>query len=220
MLSSMVPPAPRRPYRSTRRAEQAARTRADIVAAATRLFADEGWASTTMAKVAAEAGVAVETVYQRFKNKAALLRAAVDATVGGAAAGSGPMPLEQQEGFTRIGRGDRDGRLAAAARLVTDVNARTHGLYEAWRQAAGTDATIATALRNYEDRRRTDVATGLALIAGAACDDRTADAAWAVLGTDVYGMLVGARGWSRADYEAFALQAIRSLLAPPSSAPA
>lgn len=209
MLSSMTGPPERRPYRSTRRAEQAARTRADIVAAATRLFAEVGWQQTTMAKVAAEAGVAVETVYQRFRTKAALLRAAVDAAVGGA---EDPEPLQQQERFTRVGQGDPEGRLAAAARLATDLNARTHSLYEAWRQAAGTDAAVAADLRDYETRRRSDVAAGLALLSRVAVDERTVDAAWAVLGTDVYTKLVSARGWSRSDYEAFVREILDALL--------
>ena len=210
MLSSMNPPSARRNYRSTRRAEQAAHTRADIVAAAARLFAEDGWANTTMTNVAAEASVAVETVYQRFKTKAALLQAAVDATIGGA---EHPEPLEKQERFTRVGHGDPDERLAAAARLVGEINARTHALYEAWRQAAVTNPAIAAELREYETRRRTDIATGLRLLNGDSVGDRTVDAAWAVLSTDVYAKLVTARGWSRSDYQAFAQRTLKELLA-------
>lgn len=214
MLSSMTAPPARRAYRSPRRAEQAARTRADIVAAAARLFAGEGWASTTMSKVAAEAGVAVETVYQRFRTKAALLQAAVDATIGDPDGGpdGDPAPLRDQDRFTRLSEGDTAQRLAAAVRLVTDVNARTHALFDAWRQAAGTDPAIAAALRDYEARRRSDVAAGLALLHGGPVDDRTVDAAWALFGTDVYGKLVGDRAWSQADYGAFARQMLTALL--------
>ncbi len=211
MLSSMSVPE-RRAYRSTRRAEQAARTRADIVTAATRLFARDGWAATTMAAVAAEAGVAVETVYQRFRNKSALLRAAVDATVGGGTDGADAAPMAEQERFTRLGSGTPEERLAAAARLVTEINVRTHGLYDAWRQAASADETIAAELSEYETRRRSDIAAGLALLHGGPADDRTVDAAWALLGTDVYGKLVGTRGWSPADYEAFARRVLADLL--------
>lgn len=214
MLSSVSTPPARRPYRSTRRAEQAARTRSDIVSAAARLFAEESWQDTTMTKVAAEAGVAVETVYQRFKTKAALLQAAVDATIGGA---EDPGPLQQQERFARLGQGGPDERLTAAARLVTDVNARTYALYEAWRQAAGTDPAIAADLGDYETRRRSDIATGLGLLRGEPVDARTVDAVWAVLSADVYTTLVTARGWSRCDYEAFARQILNALL--PSTRP-
>ena len=205
--------AARRPYRSTRRTEQAARTRADIVEAATRLFTRDGWAATTMAAVAAEAGVAVETVYQRFRTKPALLRAAVDATVGEGSGGKdGAEPMAQQDRFTRLGTGSTDERLAAAAHLVAEVNARTHGLYDAWRQAASADPAIAGELGEYETRRRSDIAAGLALLHDGPVDELTADTAWAVLGTDVYAKLVGTRGWSQADYEAFARRVLADLL--------
>jgi AcrR family transcriptional regulator len=202
--------AARRPYQSTRRAEQAARTSVDIVAAATRLFTQEGWGNTTMTKVATEAGVAVETVYQRFKSKAALMRAAVDATIGGI---EDAQPLREQERFTRLGYGDTAERLAALALLATDINARTHALFEAWRQAAGADPAIAAELDEYETRRRSDAATGLALVRGGPVDERTVDAAWAVLSTDVYRKLVSDRGWSSSNYAAFVQDIVRALLA-------
>src|SRR3954468_14668937 len=64
-----------RPYNSPRRAEQAAATRRDILAAAQRLFERQGYAATTMAAIATEAGVALKTVYSAFETKGGLLRA-------------------------------------------------------------------------------------------------------------------------------------------------
>src|SRR3954447_4861926 len=64
-----------RPYNSPRRAEQAAATRRDILAAAQRLFERQGYAATTMAAVATEARVALKTVYLAFETKSGLLRA-------------------------------------------------------------------------------------------------------------------------------------------------
>lgn len=209
-MSSMSPPSVRRPYQSPRRAEQAARTSADIVAAATKLFTRQGWGQTTMTKVAAEAGVAVETVYQRFKSKADLLRAAVDATIGGIGEA---QPLQQQQRFTRLGHGDRPERLAALALLATDINARTHALFEAWRQAAGADEAIASELFEYETRRRSDAAAALALVCGSSADERTVDAVWAVLSADVYGRLVRGRAWSTSRYTAFVQTIVGALLA-------
>src|SRR4051794_32139439 len=66
--------APRR-YDSRRRREQAAETRREILRAAQRLFAERGYAATTMAAVAAEAGVSVKTVYLAFETKSGVLRA-------------------------------------------------------------------------------------------------------------------------------------------------
>ncbi|MGE2735295.1 TetR/AcrR family transcriptional regulator [Mycolicibacterium vaccae] len=68
---------PPRRYRSQLRRQQAEQTRAEVVAAAAKLFAENGYAGTTLAKIAAEAGVSVETV-QTHGPKAALMIAAVE----------------------------------------------------------------------------------------------------------------------------------------------
>jgi AcrR family transcriptional regulator len=51
-----------RAYRSELRQRQAEETRLRVVAAAAALFADLGYARTTLAKIAAAAGVSAETV--------------------------------------------------------------------------------------------------------------------------------------------------------------
>ncbi|QZY28751.1 TetR/AcrR family transcriptional regulator [Nocardioides coralli] len=58
-----------------RREEQAAQTRREIVAAARRLFATQGYARTSVTQVAAEAGVSVQTIYDAVGSKAALAAA-------------------------------------------------------------------------------------------------------------------------------------------------
>src|SRR3954447_26648782 len=73
-----------------RRTRRAAATRARIVEAADRLFAERGYPATTIDPVAAEADVAVETVYARFKNKRNLLGAYLDVSIVGDAE---PVPL-------------------------------------------------------------------------------------------------------------------------------
>ena len=66
-----------RTYRSELRQQQAEQTRSRVVAAAAELFAADGYARTTLAKIAAAAGVSAETV-QGQGPKAALLIAAVE----------------------------------------------------------------------------------------------------------------------------------------------
>src|SRR4051794_25350788 len=68
------PVKPTRRYDSPRRRQQAADTRRDILGAAERLFTAQGFAATTMAAIAAEAGVALKTVYLAFDTKSGLLR--------------------------------------------------------------------------------------------------------------------------------------------------
>ena len=60
------PPADRRSRRRERTAE-------DILAAAVALFAEQGWAATTMEQIAARADIAKATLYSHFPVKEAIL---------------------------------------------------------------------------------------------------------------------------------------------------
>jgi AcrR family transcriptional regulator len=66
---------PKRSYDSPRRREQAAATRRDILRVAQPRFEHQGYAATKMAEIAADAGVALKTVYAAFETKSGLLRA-------------------------------------------------------------------------------------------------------------------------------------------------
>src|SRR5713226_5759145 len=65
----------KRRYESPHRRAQAADTRRQILEGAQRLFEQQGFAATTMAAIAAEAGVALKTVYVAFETKSGVLRA-------------------------------------------------------------------------------------------------------------------------------------------------
>lgn len=63
---------------ATRRARQAAQTRQEILAAARRLFAAQGYARTTLADIASAAGTSVQTIYDSVGSKATLVAALND----------------------------------------------------------------------------------------------------------------------------------------------
>jgi AcrR family transcriptional regulator len=71
---------PRRAYNSPLRADQAQQTRRRILEAARELFVDRGYAGTTVAAVAAEAGVSPETIYLTLGGKRGLLEGVMDIT--------------------------------------------------------------------------------------------------------------------------------------------
>jgi AcrR family transcriptional regulator len=71
----------RRKYHSPLRADQALQTRARISDAAFRLFAEHGYAATTIAAVAAEADVSQETVYLSFGDKRGLLEGVIERAI-------------------------------------------------------------------------------------------------------------------------------------------
>jgi AcrR family transcriptional regulator len=66
------------PVKGTRRERQAADTRREILEAAQRLFAARGYAATSVADVAAEAGVAIQTIYSSVGSKRALVGSLAD----------------------------------------------------------------------------------------------------------------------------------------------
>jgi AcrR family transcriptional regulator len=73
----------RRRYHSPLRADQAQQTRRRILDAAYDLFAENGYAGTTIAMVAETAGVAPETIYLSVGGKRGLLEGVIDSAIAG-----------------------------------------------------------------------------------------------------------------------------------------
>lgn len=187
-----------RRYTSRRRAQQAAQTRADIISVATELFAQRGWAGTTLAAIAAEADVAVDTIYTGFGSKTGLLAAAKEvAKVGD----TEQTPLMERPGFERLGEGPRMQRLQLAARLIAEINERTRPLDAVWREAAASDRELAATLREREARRHQDLADGLMRVLGRSVDAQTLDTLWAMTSPEVYAKLSTERGWTVQRYQ-------------------
>src|SRR5690348_10991441 len=67
---------------SGRRAQARARRRA-VVLAAGELFERDGFRATTIAAIAAHAGVSAESIYKGFGSKAALAKAVFDVAIAG-----------------------------------------------------------------------------------------------------------------------------------------
>jgi len=199
----------RRAYRSTRRQEQAAQTRALVLAAATSSFAERGWSGTAMRDVAKAAGVAVETVYANYRSKTELLLSAIDVGVVGDAQ---PVPLSQRSEFAALGVGGLADRIAAAARLLTGINQRTCGLRRALSEAAVTDPQLAAKLVELETRRRDNIRKGAEMLLGRPVGDDELDALWAVMGAEVFHLLTQIGSRSVSDYERWLAQTIGRLL--------
>jgi AcrR family transcriptional regulator len=73
----------RRQYHSPLRADQALQTRRRVLDAAFRLFVDRGYAGTTNAAVAEEAGVSPETIYLSLGGKRGLLEGVIEMAIAG-----------------------------------------------------------------------------------------------------------------------------------------
>src|SRR2546430_2651370 len=104
----------KRRYDSPRRREQAAATRREILEAAQRLFEGQGYAATTIAAIASEAGVALKTVYVAFETKSGVLRALWNLRLRG---DRDDLPVAQQQWYREVlEESDPEGQLRLNAR--------------------------------------------------------------------------------------------------------
>ena len=202
-------PAGRRGYRSRLREEQAAATRRTIVEAARERFLTEGWSATGVRDIAADAGVAVETVYSHYSSKRGLLRAVADVAVVGDDA---PVPLAQRDEFLAMGKGRRPTRIRAAAQVLTAVQVRTSGLAKLLREAAYADHEIADMLRTTRENQRSDIGRALGMVMGRAPTDAERDGVWAVASPEVYLLLVEESGWTPEQYETWVAETLERIV--------
>src|SRR3954452_22373937 len=96
-------PAGKRAYHSPRRVEQAAATRAAVLAAARELFVHNGYTATTIAQIAERARVAPDTIYTTVGRKPALLRELVETAISGT---DQAVPAQQRDYVVQISAAD------------------------------------------------------------------------------------------------------------------
>jgi AcrR family transcriptional regulator len=202
----MVEPVkPRRSYHSPRRQQQAAATRRAVLEAAERLFVRRGYPATTMEQIAAEAGVALKTVYVAFATKSGLLRALWDLRLKGdqdeAAVAERPWYREVVE------EPDPERQLRRNARNARVVKQRIGGVLKVLRSAAPVDPDAGALWEligsDFYDNQRVIVASlhaRGALRPGLEVD-RATDVLWTLNHPDVWLLLVGERGWTPQQWE-------------------
>jgi AcrR family transcriptional regulator len=133
---------PRRKYHSPLRADQARRTRRGVLEAAFRLFVDRGYAGTTIAAVAEQAGVSPETIYLSFRGKRGLLEGVIEMAI----AGEEDPATEEDAWWTEVAQ--LPGALARLEKMVEyscRILARTRPIHTVIRGAADKE-TFAAAL--------------------------------------------------------------------------
>jgi AcrR family transcriptional regulator len=206
----------KRRYDSPRRREQAAATRAAILAAAQPLFETQGYAATTMAAIAAESGVALKTVYLSFETKSGVLRALWHLLLRGS---DDDVPVADRGWFREVmDEPDPERQLELTARNSRTVKVRAGALMGVIRSAAPTDpdtgALWSRIQTDFHDNQR-EIVKSLhakkALRRGLGVD-RGADILWTLNHPDVWQLLVGERGWTPAEWERWFLASAREQL--------
>jgi AcrR family transcriptional regulator len=212
-----------RRYESPRRREQAAATRRQILEAAQRLFERRGYAATTMAAIASEAGVALKTVYVAFATKSGLLRALWHLLLRG---DEEDAPVGDRRWYQELlEEPDPERQLRLTARNSRVVKERAGALLGVIRSAASTDPDIAELWAriqtDFHDNQRAIVKAlhaERALRPGLGVA-RAADILWTLNHPDLWLLLVGERGWTPAEWERWFADTIRSQLLVRASAP-
>jgi AcrR family transcriptional regulator len=206
------------PVKGSRRQRAAEDTRRAIVEAATAAFLTDGYAATTIARIAADAGVAVQTVYNAVGGKAELLSRALDAAAAGREAPV-PVPVFMRE--RAAAAPDAGAIIDALVEFWEGALARTAPVFAVIRQAAALDHEVAALearrargrLAGYAEAAAAIRARG-ALRAGLSDEDAAA-LIHAIGHPDTYRFLVLEGGWPAARWAAWARDGLRAALLAP-----
>jgi AcrR family transcriptional regulator len=194
----------------THRQRQALQTRRLIVDAASRLFLERGYGLTTMEAIAAEAGVAVRTVYAIFKNKRAFLGEIRSALLDQARTREIHEEARKQRDPQR-----RLEMIAHQSRLQWEFGGGMIAIHES---AAAVDLEAAAELREVLGGRRRIMTRFVAEMKEALRPDLDAGRAAATLlalaQPEVYRELVEVAGWSPDQYEAWLAETLKQQLLP------
>ena len=187
-----------RAYRSALRERRAAETRRRIARAAGELFAEHGFAGTTVAAIARRAGVAAPTVYAAYGSKGAIVRALLTQLETDADAAGWSRRISDETDPYR--------KLHAFARWTTALLSSSKDAIRAARGAAGDPAIVA--LRDEGDRHRREGLRALvSALAGSGAlppdlsPERALDRAWLLTGVDLYLGATDGCGWTDQAYE-------------------
>jgi AcrR family transcriptional regulator len=179
------------------------------------LFISDGYAATTMNRIAEHAGVAVQTLYYTFRTKGQLLCQVVAVT----AAGDEDAPPVRERAWVQDMLTATSGQrvLALAVEHGADIFVRAAPLWPAVAAATGDPQVAHYWLEVADDRR-----AGQARMVARLCDlgalrhgldpQRATDLVVVLFGHDVFRSLVSQAGWSVPEYKAWLLMTLAQQL--------
>ena len=181
-------------------------------------FLEDGYAGATMQRIAASAGVVVETIYRTFDGKAALFKAAIEAAVAGGTERA-ERPVEQRPAIRAV-IAERDPRrkLERYAATQPGIHERLAPLYQTLAEAAAIGPELGSIRVEVEMQRLEGMGrfaqhlreTG-ALRRGMSVHEAR-DVLWTLNSHEVYRMLVEDRGWSKKRYRTWLARMLASAL--------
>jgi AcrR family transcriptional regulator len=168
-------------------------TRNRLLGAAQQEFPAHGYAATTVTRLAAAAGVSVQTLYLAWGSKRALLRGYMEHALAG-----GPgSPEDAIRRFTELAPPER---LAELATLVAETAERAATGWRLYRDAAAVDPEIAadwTELHMLRHRLITRIIADIpaSALAPRLTNSTAADTAWTIASPESHELLVHRLGY-------------------------
>ena len=207
----------RRPYRSPRRQQQAEETRVLVLDAAERLFKERGYAGTSMAAVADQAGVSPESVYGHFGTKRVLLGELFRRAVRGA----DPAPVPEQEvPRTLAAATDQREQLGLFAADIAPRLERAAPLITVLAAASQSDPELAKLLTTLHADRLSNLQVLVSALTTNGplrlSEGEAVETVWALTSPELHQLLVRLRGWTRRRYEGWLATSLAELLLPES----
>jgi AcrR family transcriptional regulator len=205
-----------RPYDSTRRREQARKTRERIVRTAELQFLDKGYAATSVSAIAEAAEVSVDSIYKSFGGKPGLIRAIFDRALEG----DRPVPAEQRSDRLQAEESDPRKIIAGWGRFVMELSPRGSPIVLLVQSAAANDPELVALLEEIDAsriRRMTANARRLhraGHLKPGMSVRAAADVLWTYSSPELYDLLVLRRGMSLARFGRFVTEAMTAALLP------
>jgi AcrR family transcriptional regulator len=186
-----------------------------ILDAAMSLFVTRGYPSTTVEMIAREAGVAVQTVYFSFRAKANILKHLVDININVAGDTQPSATLQRAWARDALAEADPARQLELQVKGTAAQHRRVAPLLNVLRRASDTDPAVAELWRTNQEQRRAlqrQLMIALRRKGGLPPGMRlgqAVDISYALLGPELFHVLVTERGWSIAEWERWTLGILR-----------
>lgn len=202
----------KRRYDASGRQDRARARRRRVVEAARQLMECDGYRATTVAGIAAAAGVSAEMVYKTFGSKSALAKAVIDVALAG---DDEPVPVRERPAVQVIhDEPDVRRKIALFVEGLLQRLERSASMQVVVRDGRHVDESLQPVWERLNDEGLTGMrlfgehllSTGQ-LRAGLDLDEVT-DVLWNYLAIDHYERLVMVRGWPLTRFQAWLTRAI------------
>lgn len=205
-----------RKYSSAVRDEQAARTRARILDAASELFLERGYARTTMKDIADRAGVARDTVHAVFGSKAQVLTALIDLRL--VPDDSVANVTQRPDAQAIKDEVDQGRQIELFAKFIAALSVHLRPVFEILRTASAVEPEMAAVFEEMDRFRMQNMQTYARWIAARGplrvSTRRAGEIIWALASPDVARMLCDELGWTQAQHASWLADTLGRTLLP------